>query len=102
MSKIPKPLIEAVEDALKTGRKASGAMDMASVRQSLPEQIVPKKRAVGVPKKPDPVVEERMPAPEGMRYETIMYNGKPTTVLVEDMDFSTPVAKPQVKPANAK
>lgn len=63
MSKIPKPLIEAVEDALKTGRKASGATDMASVRQSLPEQIVPKKRAIGVPKKPDPVIEERMPAP---------------------------------------
>ena len=50
MSKIPKPLIEAVEDALKTGRKASGATDMASVRQSLPEQIVPKARTIGANK----------------------------------------------------
>lgn len=146
MSKIPKPLIDAVEEALtgaKVARtvardakplrgvlpavtakpsriKVGGATNMESVRQSLPEQIAPKKRVTlpiqlpeTLPSGMEVVVspsgkkkivrsEQRTPAPEGMRYETIMYKGEPTTVLVEDMDFAPPVVNTQVKPTNAK
>jgi hypothetical protein len=43
-----KEVLKKADDALKAGKKASGAMDMASVRQSLPDQIVPKKRATAL------------------------------------------------------
>lgn len=91
MAKIPKSLGDAVDDALKKGAKTRTAIRAESKAFSnvLPTIELKPSR---VAKQEAPPVQETVydDAPEGFKYETIMYKGEPTTVLVEDMDYFKP------------